>query len=40
VYEYIEEYGLGDPDLVRFLGRILDGEDVELVLDDAGLLNT
>ena len=40
VYDYIEEYGLGDPDLIGFLGRILNGEDVELVLDDAGLLNT
>ena len=40
VYNFIESYGLGEPDLVEFLGRILDGQDVELVLEDAGLLNT
>lgn len=40
VYNFIESYGLGEPDYVEFLGRILDGHDVELVLEDAGLLNT
>ena len=38
-FEYLEVHGLGQDGNEEFLMRVLKGEDVALVLDDAGLLN-